>query len=49
VFGQAAETADESIEPYARREGAERFLADVRADDEELAETLRLEPVDLET
>jgi hypothetical protein len=34
---------DEAIELYVRREDAERFLTDVRADDEELGRSLRLE------
>ena len=40
---------DEAIELYVRREDAERFLEDVRGDDEELAASLRLEPTDLDT
>ena len=35
---------DEAVELYVQREDAERFLEDVRCDDQELAETLRLEP-----
>ena len=40
--------ADEAIELYVRREEEEQFLEDVRGDDEELVETLRLEPVELD-
>ena len=40
---------DEAIELYVRRENAERFLEDVRGDDEELAASLRLELVELDT
>lgn len=39
---------DEAIELHVRREDAESFLEDVRADDQELPATLRLEPVDLQ-
>jgi hypothetical protein len=39
---------EEAIELYVRREDAERFLADVQADEPELADALRLEPVDLD-
>jgi hypothetical protein len=39
---------DEAIELYVRREDAERFLAGVQADDRELADGLRLEPVDFD-
>ncbi len=37
-----------AVELFVRREDAETFVADVRADDEELAGTLRLEPVELD-
>ncbi len=42
--------ADDSraIEFFVRREDAEAFVDEVRADDEELAATLRLEPVELD-
>ena len=39
---------EQAIELFVRREDAETFLAEVRADDEELAALLRLEPVELE-
>ena len=39
---------DQAIELYSRRDDADAFLEDVRADDEELAATLRLQPVHLE-
>ena len=36
----------EAVELFVRREDAERFLEDVRADDGELAGALRVELVD---
>jgi hypothetical protein len=36
-----------AVEVFVSREDAETFLEDVRADDENLASTLRLEPVEL--
>jgi hypothetical protein len=39
---------DEAIEFFVRREIAEALLEDVRQDDVELAELLRLEPVELD-
>ena len=43
----SAET-EKAVELFIRREDAERFLEEVRTDDAELAETLRLKPVDLD-
>jgi Tic22-like family protein len=43
----SAET-DKAVGLFVRREQAERFLEDVRADEPELAERLRLEAVELE-
>jgi hypothetical protein len=43
----AAET-EKAVETFVRRDDAERFLEEVRADDEELAALLRLEPVELD-
>jgi hypothetical protein len=43
----SAET-EGAIELFVRREDAERFLDDVRADEPELAERLGLEPVELD-
>ena len=42
------EDEDEAIKLYVRREYAERFLEDVPGDDEELAASLRLEPVEFD-
>ena len=42
----SAET-EQAAELFVCREDAEAFVDDVRADDEELAWTLRLEPVEL--
>ena len=47
-YGIVDEQTQEAVELYVRREDAERFLEDVRADDEELAASLRLEPVELD-
>ncbi len=37
-----------AVELFVRREDAEAFVEDVRGDDEDLAATLRLEPVELD-
>jgi Tic22-like family len=42
----SAET-EKAVETFVRREDAEPFLEEVRGDDPELAELLRLEPVEL--
>ncbi len=42
----SAET-QKAVELFVRREDAERFLENVRADEPELAERLRLEPIQL--
>ena len=39
---------ERTVEVFVRREAAERFLEDVRADDEDLGRSLRLEAVDLD-
>ncbi len=43
----SAET-EKAVELFVRREDTERFLEDVRVDEPELAERLRLEPVEIE-
>jgi Tic22-like family len=43
----SAET-EKAVGLFVRREQAERFLEDVRADEPDVAEKLRLEPVELE-
>ncbi|MDQ3881125.1 MAG: hypothetical protein M3295_08645 [Chloroflexota bacterium] len=49
VFGILSdETPEQAIELFVRREDAEAFLDDVRADDEELAAPLRVEPHELD-
>jgi hypothetical protein len=50
VFAYAVVSADtrKAVELFVRREEVERFPASVRADDPELAERLRLEPVELD-
>ena len=42
------ETPERAIELFVRRKGAEAFLDDVRADEPETAELLRLEPLELD-
>ncbi len=39
---------EKAVETFVRREDAERFLEEVRADDAELADRLRVEPVELD-
>ena len=48
VYGVVSGETEKAIELFVRREDAERFLEDVRADEPELAERLRLEPVELD-
>jgi hypothetical protein len=45
VYAVMVDDDPRAVELFIRREDAERFLDDVRDDDEELAGTLRLEPV----
>ncbi len=47
VYAVVSAETEKAVELFVRREDAERFLGDVRDDDAELAETLRLEPVEL--
>ncbi len=42
------DTPEEAIELFVRRDDAQAFLDEVRADDEKLAARLRVEPVELE-
>jgi Tic22-like family len=44
----SAPRREKAVELFVRREDAEAFLDDVRADDEELAAPLRVEPVELD-
>jgi hypothetical protein len=39
----------DALEVYVRREDAERFIEEVRGDEPELAESLRIEERELET
>ena len=48
VFAVMADDDPRAVEPFVRREDAEAFVDDVRADDEEPAGTLRLEPVEFD-
>ncbi len=48
VFDVVSDETEQAVEVFVRREDAERFLEDVRADEAELAERLRLELVELD-
>jgi hypothetical protein len=48
VYAAVSEVTESAVGLFARREDAERFLENVRTDEAELAEQLRLEPVKLE-
>ncbi len=48
VYAVVSSETEQAVETFVRREDAERFLAEVEADDEQLAATLRLEPVELD-
>jgi hypothetical protein len=48
AFGIVSEETDKAVELLVRREDAERFLEDVRADEPPLVKQLRLEPVELD-
>jgi hypothetical protein len=48
VYAVVNEETEKAVGLFVRREQAERFLEDVRGDEPELAERLRLEPVELD-
>jgi hypothetical protein len=48
VYAVVSEETEKAFGLFVRREHAERFLENVRADEPELAERLRLEPVELD-
>jgi len=48
VYAVVSEESEKAVEVLVRRQDADRFLAEVRADEPELAERLRLEPVELD-
>jgi hypothetical protein len=48
VYGVIDDNSEKAVETFVRREDADDFLARVRADEPELAERLRLEPVELD-
>ena len=48
VYAVVSAETEHAVELFVRREDAERFLEEVRDDDSELAELLRLEPVELD-
>ena len=47
VYAVVSAATEKAVELSVSREDAEAFLEEVRADDAELAELLRLEPVEL--
>ena len=47
VYAVVSAETEKAVELFVRRADAETFLEEVRADDAELAELLRLEPVEL--
>jgi Tic22-like family protein len=47
VYGVVSARTEEALELFIRREDAERFLAEVRADEPALAELLSVEPIEL--
>jgi hypothetical protein len=48
VYAVMVDDDPRAVELFVRRVDAEAFVEDVRGDDEELARTLRLEPVELD-
>jgi Tic22-like family len=48
VYAVVSEETEKAVETFVRRDDAERFLGNVRADDSELAERLRIEPIVLD-
>jgi hypothetical protein len=48
VYAVVSAETEKAVELFVRRKDAERFLEEVRGDDPELAELLRLEPVELD-
>ena len=48
VFAVVSAETEKAVELFVRREDAETFVGDVRDDDEELAGTLHLKPIELD-
>jgi hypothetical protein len=48
IYAVVSGRDEKAVETFVRRDDAERFLEDVRRDDAELAERLRVEPVELD-
>ena len=48
VYAVVSAETEKAVETLVHREDAERFLDGVRRDDAELAERLRVEPVELD-
>jgi len=49
LYGVVSAETEKALEFFVHREDAAGFLEDVRRDDAELADLLRVEPVELET
>ena len=48
VFAVVSAETEQAVELFVRREDAEAFVDEVRADEPETAELLRLEPVEFD-
>jgi hypothetical protein len=48
VFAVVSAQSEDAIELFVRREDAERFVDEVRDDEPDLGELLRVEPVELD-
>jgi hypothetical protein len=48
VFAVVSAESESAVDVFRRRDDADRFLESVRADEPELAERLRLEPIVLD-
>lgn len=48
VYAVVSAETEKAVETFVRGEDAERFLENVRRNDAELAERLRIEPVELD-
>ena len=48
VYAVVSAETEKAVDMFVRREDAERFLEEVRGDDPELAELLRLEAIELD-
>ena len=48
VYAVVSAETEKAVETFVRRDDAERFLEEVRADDREFAAQLRVEPIELD-